>query len=253
MSTRTSPTFMNADELADRGQEPEPRSRPQERADVFTAIIAGVGKHDSTPKLHGRGPTVLVTVDERNLNTGTGAAWSPGSPAPLPVSFVKQMQCDGDTNNVDIDAHGEVLNLGRTERFFTPKQRLAMIARDGSTCVIPDCPIPAWLCEAHHVLGWENGGTTDLPNGVLICWWHHRLVEHGEWTLTRDDNGHPKLTPPDWFITRDYLGRREPMNGTSTPSDRTSASSGGSTASDSQIHDDDGDPPASERHTVPRS
>ncbi|WP_166979882.1 HNH endonuclease signature motif containing protein [Paramicrobacterium fandaimingii] len=208
MSKRTSPTFMHAEELAATKQAPEERSRPQERADVFTAMIAGVGKQDSTPKLHGRGPTVMVTVKNEDLDAGTGAAWSPGTPAPLPMSFVTQMQCDGDTMNVTIDEHGDVLNLGNARRFFTAKQRLALIARDGNTCVVDDCNVAAWLCEAHHIHRYEDGGPTNLDNGVLACWFHHRLLDHDDWTITRDKNGHPRLTPPDWYVNRRYLGQR---------------------------------------------
>ncbi|WP_166999177.1 HNH endonuclease signature motif containing protein [Paramicrobacterium fandaimingii] len=218
MSKRTSPTFMHAEELAATKQAPEERSRPQERADVFTAMIAGVGKQHSTPKLHGRGPTVMVTVKNEDLDAGTGAAWSPGTPAPLPMSFVTQMQCDGDTRNVTIDEHGDVLNLGNARRFFTAKQRLALIARDGNTCVAPGCDIPAWLCEAHHIHRYEDGGPTDLDNGVLACWFHHRLLDHDDWTITRDKNGHPRLIPPDWYVNRRYLGRRE-APGTDPPDD----------------------------------
>ncbi|WP_167133496.1 HNH endonuclease, partial [Paramicrobacterium chengjingii] len=208
MSKRTSPKFMETDELAAHGQEPEARSKQQERADVFTAIIGGTGKQDTTPKLHGRGPTVLVTVKDDDLENGAGAAWSPGTPAPLPMSFVKQMRCDGDTRQVVISSDGDVLNLGYARREFTPKQRLALIARDGGTCVAMDCDIPAWLCEAHHVQGWAKDGKTDATNGVMLCWFHHRLVERGEWALIRDDTGHPRLIPPDWYVNRRYLGRR---------------------------------------------
>ncbi|GAB2523023.1 hypothetical protein GCM10027267_19800 [Paramicrobacterium agarici] len=74
MSKRTSPTFMHADEQADNQEAPEERSKPQERTDVFTTIIGGTGKQKTAPKLHGRGPTVLVTVDARNLNEETGGS-----------------------------------------------------------------------------------------------------------------------------------------------------------------------------------
>ncbi|WP_166979603.1 HNH endonuclease signature motif containing protein [Paramicrobacterium fandaimingii] len=232
MSKRTSPTFMHAEELAATKQAPEERTKQQERADVFTSIIAGVGKMTSTPKLHGRGPTVMVTVKNEDLDAGTGAAWSPGTPAPLPMSFVTQMQCDGDTRQVHIDEHGDVLNLGTAQRFFTAKQRLALIARDGNTCAAADCDIPAWLCEAHHVQRWENGGRTDVANGLIVCWFHHRLLDHGEWSLTRDKNGHPRLTPPDWYVNRRYLGQRRRIT---------------------DNEDDDRDPPDDRRDTGPRT
>ncbi|WP_166983124.1 HNH endonuclease signature motif containing protein [Paramicrobacterium fandaimingii] len=229
MSKRTSPTFMHAEELAATKQAPEERSKQQERADVFTSIIAGVGKQHSTPKLHGRGPTVMITVKNEDLDAGTGAAWSPGTPAPLPMSFVAQMQCDGDTRQVHIDEHGDVLNLGNARRFFTAKQRLALIARDGNTCVVEDCNVAAWLCEAHHIHRYEDGGPTDLDNGVLACWYHHRLLDHDDWTITRDENGRPRLTPPDWYVNRRYLGQRRAPG------------------------DDDSDPPDDHRDTGPRT
>ncbi|WP_166997031.1 HNH endonuclease signature motif containing protein [Paramicrobacterium fandaimingii] len=232
MSKRTSPTFMHTEELSAHGQEPEPRSKPQERADVFTSIIAGVGKQHSTPKLHGRGPTVMVTVKNEDLDAGTGAAWSPGTPAPLPMSFVTQMQCDGDTRNVTIDEHGDVLNLGTAQRLFTAKQRLALIARDGNTCVAQGCNVAAWLCEAHHIHRYEDGGPTNLDNGVLACWFHHRLLDHDDWTITRDKNGPTRLTPPDWYVNRRYLGQRRRIT---------------------DNEDDNSDPPDDHRDTGPRT
>ncbi|GAB2529452.1 HNH endonuclease signature motif containing protein [Paramicrobacterium agarici] len=268
MSKRTSPTFMHADEQADNEEAPEERSKPQERADVFTAIVGGTGKQKTAPKLHGRGPTVLVTVDERNLNTGTGAAWSPGTPAALPMSYVTQMQCDGDTRKVQIDEHGEVFDLGHASREFSPKQRLALIARDGNTCAVPDCHIPAWLCEAHHIHGWKTGGKTDLSNGVLLCWWHHRVVEHGEWTITRDNNRRPHVIPPDWYINRRYFGQREATRrdktaaepgtnaagtGTSMPRRGTNATRPRTRAPEGTTNSENGGPPDDARDTKPRS
>ncbi|MCW4457320.1 HNH endonuclease signature motif containing protein [Microbacterium sp. MPKO10] len=238
MSKRTSPAFMQADELAAKEQAPENRSRPQERADVFTSIVAGTGTQDSTPKLHGRAPTVLVTVSEDDLENGNGAAWSPGTPAALPMSFVKQMRCNGNTRRVTIDQHGDVLNLGDTERFFTAKQRLALVARDGTTCAAVDCDIPAWLCEAHHIQGWDNGGPTNLDNGVLLCWFHHRLVEHGEWAITRNHDGHPKLVPPGWYVNRKYLGKRR----------RQGDNEDGNSSGDNPDGDDPGESPRGNGH-----
>lgn len=208
MSKRTSPTFMQPEELRDAGQELEKRTKAQERSDVFTAIIGGVGKQDSAPKLHGRGPTVLVTVRRDDVDAGRGTATSPGTPALLPLSFVAQAQCDGDTQEVTVDANGDVVALSSPGRFFTPAQRLALIARDGPTCAADDCAIPVWLTEAHHISGWSAGGRTEVSNGVMLCWFHHRLVERGEWTMRRDERGRPRLSPPAWYVSRGYMTRR---------------------------------------------
>ncbi|MET0453661.1 MAG: HNH endonuclease signature motif containing protein, partial [Mycobacterium sp.] len=40
--------------------------------------------------------------------------------------------------------------------------------------------------HAHHLVHWEDGGTTDLTNLVLLCPHHHRLHHHGGITLTGD-------------------------------------------------------------------
>ncbi|SEB42806.1 HNH endonuclease [Paramicrobacterium humi] len=206
MSPRTGPVFLTEEELAAKNAQPEQRSRSQERSDVFTAIIGGVGKQDATPKLHGRGPTVLVVTNGNDLQNGTGAACSPGTPEPLPQSFVRQMQCDGDTRPLDF-RRGEVLNLGAAERFFAAAQRLALIARDGPTCVADGCTIPAWLTEAHHIVAWADGGRTDLRNGVMVCWFHHRLLERGEWSV-RIVDGRARMIPPAWYVGRRYLRRQ---------------------------------------------
>lgn len=174
LSSRTGPGFIDTEERRDGGTGSEKRSRAQERADVFTAILGGMAKvgdlaeHGSMPKLHGRGPTVLVTVADEHVQSGVGAGWSPGTPEPLPVSFVTRAQCDGDTITVAMNNHGEVTGMSDPKRFFTNQQRLVLIARDGPTCIVDDCPIPAWLCEAHHIDGWAHGGTTTVSNGVLL-------------------------------------------------------------------------------------
>jgi hypothetical protein len=35
----------------------------------------------------------------------------------------------------------------------------------------------------HHLVPWTEGGTTDLPNLVSLCWAHHRQVDLGRWDI----------------------------------------------------------------------
>jgi hypothetical protein len=35
----------------------------------------------------------------------------------------------------------------------------------------------------HHVRHWSKGGTHDPGNLLELCWFHHRLVHEGGWTV----------------------------------------------------------------------
>ena len=71
-------------------------------------------------------------------------------------------------------------------------------------CAFPGCDAPPAACEAHHTRPWWAGGTTCLTNGVLLCPYHHRLVEPDpnksarvQWQILIDPaTGLPWFTPP---------------------------------------------------------
>jgi hypothetical protein len=56
------------------------------------------------------------------------------------------------------------LDLGRTCRLFTDKQRQAL-ALIYDTCAIAGCDRPFDWCEIHHLRAWAKGGRTDLADG----------------------------------------------------------------------------------------
>ncbi len=74
------------------------------------------------------------------------------------------------------------LAVGRALRVATAAQRRALTIRDGG-CVLPGCDIPASQCQVHHLVPWTEGGPTDLPNLVTLCWAHHRQVDLGRWDI----------------------------------------------------------------------
>jgi len=43
-----------------------------------------------------------------------------------------------------------------------------------------------------------NGGRTDQNNGVLLCGYHHREIEHGDWHV-HIRHGRAWFTPPTWI------------------------------------------------------
>ena len=95
------------------------------------------------------------------------------------------------------------LDVGRTHRLFTPALRAALLQRDQG-CVFPGCTAAPAACEAHHIIPWWQGGATCLANGVLLCPFHHRLVEpdplqseESQWRVHLDEvTGLPWFTPP---------------------------------------------------------
>ncbi|WP_308466254.1 HNH endonuclease signature motif containing protein [Rathayibacter soli] len=182
----------------------DPRTTDQQRADILTALCEGAARIGLTPQLQGAAPTVLAIVQQTDLDAGEGYGVAVGTDQPLPAATIRQIACDGGTQQVTVDAGGRVIDLFSKARFFTPSQRKAMVARDGPTCARPGCRIPAYLAEAHHVIPDSEGGPTEIDNGCLLCWFDHRLVERGEFTV-KMVRGKPVFSPPGWYTKREYL------------------------------------------------
>jgi hypothetical protein len=117
--------------------------------------------------------------------------------------------CTGLIRRILIDpTTGQPIDVGRAYRRFTPRQQRALAIRDGG-CVFPGCDRrPKW-CDAHHLRPWEDGGHTDLDNGVLLCRRHHTLIHHKGWSLERNPRtGVVTATAPDGRQFTRRPGRR---------------------------------------------
>ncbi|QCQ92948.1 HNH endonuclease signature motif containing protein [Rhodococcus sp. SGAir0479] len=113
---------------------------------------------------------------------------------PLTIATARRLACDCHLTPVVMD-DGVPLNLGRTTRTVSKKQRRALIARDHG-CAFPGCGAPPAHCEGHHIHHWADGGPTDLDNLVLLCRYHHRLLHHSHWEVQIGADHHPWFTPP---------------------------------------------------------
>jgi hypothetical protein len=130
-------------------------------------------------------------------NTGTSTTTGTGNfvfTGPVAATTLRKIACDADIIPTLLGTHGELLDLGRKTRLFTPAQRTALTARDQG-CAFPNCTIPAPWCEAHHITYWSQDGPTNLNNGVLLCSAHHHLIHKEQWTITTTNNT-PWFTPP---------------------------------------------------------
>jgi len=125
----------------------------------------------------------------------------PGAPAgeleggsTVPAETVQRLACDSAISR--IIAKGELdFEITRASRSIPPATRRALAARDHH-CVAQSCDRqPSW-CDGHHRQFWTNGGPTTLPNLVLLCRPHHRMVHEGGFELRRAADGRWALIRP---------------------------------------------------------
>ncbi len=76
----------------------------------------------------------------------------------------------------------QILNVGRTRRLATLKQRQAVLARQKGVCAAPGCTHTH--LKIHHVVFWSHGGRTDLDQLIGLCTRCHHLLHKGELHIT---------------------------------------------------------------------
>jgi hypothetical protein len=196
VSPKSAPVFLSdADPLA-QGDRDE-RTSGQKRHDAFASLVDAAARSADVASMGGAAPTVLVTVDERDLVAGRGAGWIDRVDEPIPMAAITQFACAGGMQKLILGREGEIVSLWSPERCFTSQQRRAIAVRDGG-CVIPGCRVPAGWCEVHHVWEHSRGGPTHTDNGVTLCWYHHRSIDTGGWSI-RMRNGVPHVRAPGWL------------------------------------------------------
>ena len=102
---------------------------------------------------------------------------------PLLARRYRHLMCDPAIHALVLDTLGVPVDLGREQRYANRAQRRVLAARDGG-CVFPGCNAPVGWCDAHHVVDWDHGGGTDLPNLALLCRYHHGITHRHGWTMT---------------------------------------------------------------------
>ncbi|WP_164233747.1 HNH endonuclease signature motif containing protein [Microbacterium hydrocarbonoxydans] len=172
------------------------RTPGQKRHDALAAAVGIAARHDDMPTLGGAAPTLVVHVEAKDLATGTGWATIPGADTPVSLGVATHTACTGAVQRVLFD-EGRIVGISTTDRVFTVHQRRAIVARD-QECLIPGCHVPASWCEIHHVHEHAKGGPTHTDNGVPLCWWHHRSLEHSGWEI-RMNGGLPQIRGPEWW------------------------------------------------------
>ena len=181
---RGGPRFVSEEDQIQRIVD-DPRSTEQLASDVFFGLVTA-GAEVNPAELLGRGaPAVRITVTERELIAGTGHGRLQASQVAVSIETVERLACTQGTLRVVFDAHGQPLDVGREQRLFTARQRIALAERDGG-CRWPGCERPPSWCEAHHIEHWaRDRGRTDVAAGLLLCKHHHLLLHDHHWEIQR--------------------------------------------------------------------
>ncbi len=184
------------------------RTTDQYVHDAFTDLLRLAVSSDtpaSRAVIGSRQPSVRVLVTAVALESRNGIGRIEGISTPVSLATVERIACADGVVPVIFDGAGNALDVGREQRLFTGRQRIALAARDGG-CRFPGCDRPPSWCEAHHIDHWHRDrGRTDLDRGILLCRHHHMLVHNNHWEIEHNpvlgDAGY-RLIPPASIDTK---------------------------------------------------
>jgi len=172
--------------------EHDARSTAQRNHDALTAagralLASGdLGQHNGLPA------TIIVTTTLRELEAGAGKALTGGGTL-LPMGDVIRMASHAH-HYLCIFDKGQAIALYHTKRLASPGQRIVLHAKDRG-CSFPNCDVPGYFTEVHHVTPYAQCRTTDVNDLTFGCGGHHPLAEQG-WATRKLKNGDTEWIPP---------------------------------------------------------
>jgi hypothetical protein len=194
----------------------DPRTNEQIAADTFFDLFRSALDINPATMVGHRRPSVRIIVTDHAVRAAqsngpardaeSNARISPPSSTPghgriegvldtVSIATIERYLCDTGAVPVAFDDDGQCVNVGRDQRLFTSKQRIALAVRDGG-CLFVNCGRPPSFCEAHHIKFWaRDHGKTNVADGVLLCRRHHLLLHNNGWEIVRE-RGSYWLIPP---------------------------------------------------------
>jgi hypothetical protein len=176
--------------LAKRSGSRDTRRFERRLADALVEVAAHALDAGAVPGSGGTRTHLQLTA---SVETVMGLEGSPGGVlehgGAIPAVTVQRLACDARVRRVLLGPGSAVIEVGRALRLPSVATRAALQARSGG-CEWPKCDRPVAFTNAHHLVHWGQGGTTDVANLVLLCYRHHWMIHEGGWQLARNEKGH---------------------------------------------------------------
>jgi hypothetical protein len=172
-------------------------------AQAITRLLLDNAAPGATP-WPGTAKPEFVAVIDADAPAHNGPVVEFSIPVEIPARVLATLAGDADVhavvvrNGVVLHAPGE-LNLGRSTRLANRAQRRALRGLYQG-CGIPGCTVAYDRCKLHHIIWWQNGGTTDLHNLIPVCSMHHAKIHHDDWIIELGPNRELTLRLPDGTI-----------------------------------------------------
>lgn len=174
----------------------DPRTTEQLAVDALVEMVRIAAAADTGRVFGTRKPSVRVHVDVTVLDSGRGAASIEGQTAAISAVTAQRVGCAEGFLPLLFDGTAP-LDLGRSQRLFSEKQRIVLAARWGG-CAIAGCDRPPSWTEAHHIDEWDaHGGRTDVRDGILLCRHHHMWLHDIGARIVRDGERYELRVPGD--------------------------------------------------------
>ena len=189
------------DSLAKRKGPEDERTAAQRRHDAHGELVNHAMDQGTLPRRNGARPHVNLTTTIEGVKNEVGAP-----PADLELSLpistrtLERISCDSAMSRVLL-ADSMVIDVGRATRTVSGPTRRALRTRDKG-CRFTGCDRPVDWTNPHHIIHWARGGPNNVPNMVLLCYYHHRLVHEGGWQVIKSGREFRFLPPERAFMRR---------------------------------------------------
>ncbi len=173
---------MSADQRGEGGPAGPPRSIGALNVDALAMIVETFMASEPAARSGSDRWMVGVNVDAEVLidDDPDGTCELNDGPA-LPVETVRRLFCDASTVALIRRESGETLTVSKRTSSLPRSARRAARFRDKG-CRFPNCGERVFV-DVHHIHHQSRGGGHEHVNIIELCWFHHRLVHEGGWTV----------------------------------------------------------------------